>query len=124
MFLSVILAGCAADEEVLRVGTPFQDGETTGVEFHTDITDAELVTDLRNVIKQEQEAEKPSDLEMKADTFFTLDLPEQGIAEIRRYVWYLDDGSSLLTHEAPLDSTDFYLLAAEQTEELKRIIGE
>lgn len=126
MFLSFTLAGCAAGEEVLRVGTPFQDGETNGVEFHTDITDSDLVTDLRDVISREKETEKPADLEAKADTFFTLDLPQEGVAEIRRYVWFLADGSSLLTHEDPADSVeddrDFYMLAAEQTQELKRII--
>lgn len=128
MMLFLILTGCSSDEEVLRVGTPFQEGETNGVEFHTDITDSELVMDLRDVISLEKEAEKPADLEMKADTFFTLDLPQEGIAEIRRYVWYLEDGSTLLTHEDPTDSAEddrgFYLLAGEQTEELKRIIGE
>lgn len=128
MMLSLTLTGCTADKEVLRVGTPFQEGETNGVEFHTDMTDAELVTDLRDVISLEMEAEKPDDLEMKADAFFTLDLPQEGVSEIRRYVWYLDDGSSLLTHEDPMERTeddrDFYMLAAEQTQELKRIIGE
>ena len=126
MFLSVVLTGCGSDEEVLRVGTPFQEGETNGVEFHTDITDSELVTDLRDVISLEKETEKPADLAMKADTFFTLDIPKEGIAEIRRYVWYLEDGSTLLTHEDPTDSAeddrDFYMLAAEQTQELKRIL--
>ncbi|HSJ39088.1 MAG TPA: hypothetical protein VK945_12850 [Planococcus sp. (in: firmicutes)] len=126
MILSVTLIGCASDEEVLRVGTPFQEGETNGVEFHTDITDSELVTDLRDVISLEKETEKPADLAMKADTFFTLDIPKEGIAEIRRYVWYLEDGSTLLTHEDPTDSAeddrDFYMLAAEQTQELKRIL--
>lgn len=124
--LFVTLTGCAPDEEVLRVGTPFQEDETNGVEFHTDITDSESVTDLREIINQEKETEKPADLEMKADAFFTLDLPQEGIAEIRRYVWYLEDGSSLLTHEDPTDSPeddrDFYMLTAEQTQELKRIL--
>ncbi|OHX51149.1 hypothetical protein BB776_00765 [Planococcus salinarum] len=124
--LFLILTGCSSDEEVLRVGTPFQEGETNGVEFHTDITDSELVTDLRDVINLEKEVEKPADLEMKADVFFTLDLPQEGISEIRRYVWYLEDGSTLLTHEDPMDSTEddrgFYMLAAEQTQELKGIL--
>lgn len=112
---------------MLRVGTPFQEDETTGVEFHAEIKDSELLADLRDVISLEKEVEKPADLANKADIFFTLDLPQEGIAEIRRYVWYLEDGSALTTHEDHSDSTEdnreFYMLDAKQTQELERILA-
>ena len=44
--MSVILFGCSANE-VIRVGTPFIDRGTEGVEFHNEITDKESITRLR-----------------------------------------------------------------------------
>lgn len=126
--LAITLAGCSSNDEVIRIGTPFQEDETSGVKFHTDITAAESITDLRDIIDTEKEVEQPADLTGIADTFFTLDIPEEGVSEISRYIWYREDGSALLTREElknnEANNKNVYILAPEQTEELKRILEE
>ncbi|WP_281863375.1 hypothetical protein [Planomicrobium okeanokoites] len=126
--LSIILGGCSSDEEVIRVGAPYQEDETSGIKFHTDITDAESITDLRDIINTEKEVEQSADLTGLADTFFTLDIPEEGVSLIQRYIWYQEDGSALLTHKDLKNNEarnkDVYILAPEQTDELKRILEE
>lgn len=119
IFLAVLAGGCGSNE-IIRVGTPFQNDGTTGVEFHTDITDSEAMTDLRTVIEMEEETEKPENLTREPDTFFKLDRPEEGVSEIRRYVWYLEDGSSVLSSDE--SGQEFFTLTEEQTTDLKSII--
>lgn len=125
---AILLGGCSSDGEVIRVGAPFQEDETSGIKFHTDITDAELITDLRGIINTEKEVEQPADLTGLADTFFTLDIPEEGVSEIWRYVWYQEDGSTILSNDSLAgdenEDQDFFILTADQTEELKRILVE
>lgn len=122
------LAGCSSAEEVIRVGAPFQEDETSGVKFHTDIMNEDSISDLRGIINTEKETEKPEDLTGLADTFFTLDVPEEGVSEIWRYVWYQEDGSTILSDDSlsgdENEDRNFYILAADQTEELKRILAE
>lgn len=126
--LALTLAGCSSDGEVIRVGTPYQEDETSGIKFHTDITDAELITDLRDIINTEKEMEQPADLTGLADSFFTLDIPEEGVSLIQRYIWYREDGSTILSNDSLAGDKnggqDFFVLTADQTEELKRIITE
>ncbi|QHJ69930.1 hypothetical protein [Planococcus halotolerans] len=126
--LTITLAGCSSEEEVIRVGAPFQEDETSGVRFHTDITDAESITDLRGIINTGKEVDQPADLTGLADTFFTLEIPEEGVSEIWRYVWYQEDGSTILSNDSlsgdENEDQNFFILTADQTEELKRIITE
>ncbi|MCM3609795.1 hypothetical protein M4S82_00945 [Planococcus sp. MERTA32b] len=125
---AITLAGCSSDGEVIWVGVPYQEDETSGIKFHTDITDAESITDLRDIINTEKEMEQPADLTGLADTFFTLDIPEEGVSLIQRYIWYREDGSALLTREElknnEAGNKDVYILAPEQADELKRILEE
>ena len=118
LILSVMAIGCTK-EEVLKVGTPFIDDGGEGIKFHSDITDSASIGTLREILNNEDDVEKPKDLGEVADTFFSLDKPKEGIAEIRRSVWYQDDASSILYSEG----ADIYsALTAEQTNELKRIL--
>ncbi|MCT8137991.1 hypothetical protein H1D32_09620 [Anaerobacillus sp. CMMVII] len=54
----------------------------------------------------------------EAEAFFSLDIPKEGISEIRRYIWYLGDGSAVLYYTA----TGYSALNREQTIELKNIL--
>ncbi|RNF41199.1 hypothetical protein [Planococcus salinus] len=123
--ISIAMAGCASDE-VIRVGTPFNDEGTTGAEFHTDITDSEAITALRRVIETEKKVEKPKDLTREPDVVFTLNRPEESVSEIWRYVWYQDDGSAFLSNEESAvlveRGQDFFALPKEQTNDLKSIL--
>ena len=124
--LAITLAGCSSNDEVIRIGTPFQEDETSGVKFHADITASESITDLRDIMNTEKEVEQPEDLSSLADTFFTLDIPEEGVSEISRYVWYQEDGSTILSNDdlAGNEDQNFFILTADQTEELKHILAE
>lgn len=124
--LAITLTGCSSNDEVIRIGTPFQEDETSGVKFHTDITAAESITDLRDIMNTEKEVEQPADLSSLADNFFTLDIPEEGVSEISRYVWYQEDGSTILSNDdlAGNEDQNFFILTADQTEELKHILAE
>lgn len=85
----------------------------------TDNTDSASIGALREIIKDEDDTEEPKDLGEVADTFFSLDRPKESTSEIRRYVWYQDDASSILYSEG----SDIYsALTTEQTNELKRIL--
>lgn len=116
--MSVIVVGCTK-EEVLKVGTPFNDNGGEGVKFHSDITDSASIEALRELIKDAEDMEESKDLGKVADTFFSLDRPKESISEIRRYVWYQDDASTILYSEG---SGIYSALTAEQTNELKRIL--
>lgn len=124
--LCVTLTGCSSDEEVIRIGDPFLEEGTSGVEIHTDITEPDVVKKLRDIINSEKETKRPDNLIAQADTFFTLDIPKDSVSEIWRYVWYQENGSAILSNEDIVDdSTDnqkFYALTAEQATELKGII--
>lgn len=113
-----MIVGCTK-EEVLRVGTPFNDNGDEGVKFHSDITDSASIAAVREIIKDENDMEEPKDLGKVADIFFSLDRPKESTSEIRRYVWYRDDASSILYSEG---SSNYSALTKEQTNELKRIL--
>lgn len=126
VILTLTLTGCSSEEEVIRVGTPYLEDETSGIRFHTDITDTETITDLRDIISTEKEVEQPADLTGLADTSFILELPAEGVLEIWRYVWYLEDGSIILSndHINGDENTEqkFFVLSADQTAKLKSIL--
>ena len=112
-----MLFGCSPDE-IIRVGTPFHNNGTDGVKFHDEITDTETITSLRTLIKNAKDIEEPNDLTKEPEVFFSLDKPKEGISEIRRYIWYQDDGSAVLYNEA----TGYSILTKKQTIELKNIL--
>lgn len=111
-----MLLGCSA-AEVIKVGHPFNEKGTEGVRFHTEITDKEAITKLRTIIDQSKGIDKLN-MGNEADAFFQLDRPDEGISEIRRYIWFQDDGSAVLYDEGSNYST----LTKEQTLELRSVL--
>lgn len=120
-----IIIGCS-EEEMVRVGTPFEDDGTTGAEYHTDYTDSETIAELRKLIEMEEKTEPPEELSAVADLVIIFDKPKENVSELRRYVWYLEDGNSVLSNrESPMtegSNSEFYTLNEEQTIELKGIL--
>lgn len=114
--MSMMLLGCSVDE-VIRVGTPYNYKGTDGVKFDTEITKSETISKLRTIIENSKEIEKPNSIEDVADVFFQLDNPKDGVSQIRRYIWYQDDGGSILSGD-----DYYYSLTKEQTDELKGIL--
>ncbi|MDE0581685.1 hypothetical protein ON064_01310 [Planococcus sp. A6] len=124
--LPVMMAiGCSEEEIVrVRVGAPFNDEGTTGAEFNTGFTDSETISELRKIVEMEEKIEPPKELAPVADLVFTLDKPEENVSELWRYVWYMDDGSAVLSNRgnAVEEEQEFYALNEEQTKELKSIL--
>jgi|GEM_PF-2889636 len=120
----VIMMGCS-EEEVVRVGTPFDNGGTTGAEFNTGFTDSETISELRKIIEMEEKIAPPNELAPVADLVLTLDKPEENVSELWRYIWYMDDGSAVLSNRgnAVEEEQEFYALNEEQTKELKNILN-
>lgn len=119
LILLAVLVGCSKDE-VVRVGIPFNNDGNEGVEFHSDILDAESIAVLRKIITDERTIEEPKDLRKAGDIYVSLDRPKEGTTEIHRYVWYQDDGSSILYNEG---SDTYSALTETQTTELKKIVN-
>ncbi|KIN39889.1 hypothetical protein ACFTRE_06960 [Bacillus subtilis] len=71
--ITVLLAisGCSSDE-VIKVGTPFNDNGTTGVKFNKEIKDSESIVRLRTLIDKEQDIEKPTNLNNEPEAFLHL----------------------------------------------------
>jgi hypothetical protein len=118
IFMSLVLIGCSADV-LIRVGTPYNYKGTDGVKFDkNEITNSGAIAKLRKIIKNSKEIEKPNVVENVAEVFFSLDRPKDSLSEIRRYIWYQDDGSSILYD----GDSGYSTLTKEQTNELKRIL--
>ncbi|WP_138420857.1 hypothetical protein [Aquibacillus sediminis] len=111
-----MLLGCSADE-VIKVGSPFNDEGTEGVKFNNEITDEEAITKLRTIIDNSKGIDKPS-IENEAEAFFQLDRPDESVSEIRRYIWFQDNGSAVLFD----GGSNYSILTKEQTLELKSIL--
>ena len=111
---------------MVRVGIPFEDDGTTGAEYHTDYTDSETIAELRKLIEMEEKTDPPEKLFAVADLVIIFDKPKENVSELRRYVWYLEDGNSVLSNrESPMtegSNSEFYTLNEEQTNELKRLL--
>lgn len=114
----VIFSGCSASE-VIRVGTPFKEIGTGGIKFDKEIKDSESIEALRALIKEVSEIEEPKDLDSGPDTFFSLDRPKEGIAELWLYIFYQDDGSSILYNDG---ANIYFALSKEKTNELRSIL--
>jgi len=121
----MMVIGCS-EEEIVRVGTPFNDEGTTGAEFNTGFTDSETISELQAIIEMEEKIKPPKELAPVADLVLTLDKPEENVSELWRYIWYMDDGSAVLSNRESAspreDEQEFYTLDEEQTMELKSIL--
>lgn len=106
------LFGCSANE-VLRVGTPTEDG----AEFHNDITSSEVIATFRMMMQEAEEIEAPNGLKDVADVVVFLNRRKEGIAEISEDVWYEEDGTAVLFRDP-----HYYILGVKQTELLKEMI--
>ncbi|WP_138420847.1 hypothetical protein [Aquibacillus sediminis] len=111
-----MLIGCSADK-VIKVGSPFNDEGTEGVKFDNEITDKEAITKLRTIIDNSEGINKPN-IENEAEAFFQLDRLDESVSEIRRYIWFQDDGSAVLFD----GGSNYSSLTKEQTLELKSIL--
>lgn len=122
---SVILAGCARGE-VLRIGTPFNDEGGEGINFYNEITDSEAIETLRESVKNADEIDQPIELRQESDVFISLDKTKKGISEIQRYIYYQEDGSSILSVDGVSGSDEFpdryFTLNEKQTDELKNVL--
>lgn len=118
LILSVMLSGCSASE-VIRVGTPSFNDKGKAISFDREIKDSESIEALRSIIKKVREIEEPNDLDNEPETFFSLERPKEGIAELWLYVYYQNDGSSILYNEGV---NGYFSLSNEQTNELRSIL--
>ncbi|KGR79063.1 hypothetical protein [Ureibacillus manganicus] len=118
LMLPVIFSGCSASE-VIRVGTPVNGMEAIKFDKENEIKDTKSIEALRAIISEVREIEEPKDLDSQPDTFFSLDRPKEGIAEMWLYVYYQDDGSSILYNNG---ANLYFALSEEQTNELRSIL--
>lgn len=121
-----LLVGCA-EKEIIRVGTPFTDEEGgEGVNFHREITDSKSIGALRKIVENAHEVDKPEELVKESALFFALDRPKEGVSEIRRFVYFPDDGSAILYRDGVSGADGFpdqyFIVDEQETNKLKRIL--
>lgn len=123
--IAIFLSACSSNE-VIRVGVPFTDGITEGVLFKKDINDRASIVTLRTILHNETEVESFDRLSIEPQAVFTIDRPEEGVQEVRRFVWYRDNGGAIMSNERNVlshkENQEFFRLTAEQTQELKEIL--
>lgn len=121
----IALSSCSSNE-VIRVGVPFTDGSTQDVLFKKDIKDPVSVGTLRTILHNETEYEELEQLSIEPQAVFTIDRIEDGETEVRRFVWYRDNGRAILSNERnvinPKDGQQFYRLSTKETNDLKEIL--
>lgn len=123
--MAIVLSACTHNE-VIRVGVPFTDGLTEGVHFQKDISDRASIVSLRTILQNETELESLDRLSVEPQAVFTIDRPDDGVQEIRRFVWYRDNGRAIMSNERNVlshkENQEFFRLTAEQTHDLKKIL--
>ncbi|MDE0582079.1 hypothetical protein ON064_03340 [Planococcus sp. A6] len=123
--MAIVLSACTHNE-VIRVGVPFTDGLTEGVHFQKDISDRASIVSLRTILQNETELESLDRLSVEPQAVFTIDRPDDGVQEIRRFVWYRDNGRAIMSNERNVlshkENQEFFRLTAEQTQDLKKIL--
>ncbi|WP_211654870.1 hypothetical protein [Planococcus alpniumensis] len=123
--MAIMLSACTHNE-VIRVGVPFTDGMTEGVHFQKDIKDRASVVSLKTILQNEKELESLDRLSIEPQAVFTIDRPDDGVQEVRRFVWYRDNGRAVMSNERNVlshkENQEFFRLTAEQTQELKKIL--
>ncbi|KUP09924.1 hypothetical protein Q73_00350 [Bacillus coahuilensis m2-6] len=114
--LFFMLAACGP-REVLKIGTPFKDDGQEGVEYEVEVKDAELIEELRVLLDGVNvEATSPGE-DFTADMTFKVDRPEEHTGVDVTFVWFQEDGSSVIHH--PYGS--YYVLDKEKTERMREI---
>lgn len=83
--------GCSGEERI-RIGSPFYENGSEGVKFHSEVTDADSIANLKKIIE-----------------------------EARGYIWYEEDGSSILSDAR---GSRYFALTKKQTNELRSILQE
>lgn len=125
MAMAIMLSACTHNE-VIRVGVPFTDGMTEGVHFQKDIKDRASIVSLRTILQNETELESLDRLSIEPQAVFTIDRPDDGVQEVRRFVWYRDNGRAIMSNERNVlshkENQEFFRLTAEQTQDLKKIL--
>ncbi len=125
MAMTILLSACTHNE-VIRVGVPFTDGLTEGVHFQKDISDRASIVTLRTILRNETELESLDRLSVEPQAVFTIDRPDDDVQEIRRFVWYRDNGRAIMSNERNVlshkENQEFFRLTAEQTQDLKKIL--
>ena len=120
-----MLSACTHNE-VIRVGVPFTDGMTEGVHYQKDIKDRASIVTLRTILQNEKEFDSLDRLAVEPQAVFTIDRPDDGVQEVRRFVWYRDSGRAIMSNErnvlSPKENQEFFRLTAEQTQDLKKIL--
>ncbi|RLJ90688.1 hypothetical protein DFR62_0836 [Planococcus citreus] len=123
--MAIVLSACTHNE-VIRVGVPFSDGLTEGVHFQKDISDRASIVSLRTILQNETELESLDRLSVEPQAVFTIDRPDDGVQEVRRFVWYRDNGRAIMSNERNVlshkENQEFFRLTAEQTQDLKKIL--
>ncbi|WP_434399841.1 hypothetical protein M1Q06_12630 [Planococcus sp. 11815] len=123
--MAIVLSACT-NNEVIRVGVPFTDGLTEGVHFQKDISDRASIVSLRTILQNETELESLDWLSVEPQAVFTIDRPDDGVQEIRRFIWYRDNGRAIMSNERNVlshkENQEFFRLTAEQTQDLKKIL--
>lgn len=123
--LLLFLSSCSSNE-VIRVGVPFTDGLTEGVLYQKDIKDPVSLGTLRTILNSGEEIEPDDALPIEPHAVFTIDRADEGGTELRRFVWYRENGRAVLSNErnvmSPKDGQEFFHLTTKQTRDLKEIL--
>ena len=114
LLLSIFVAGCSSNE-VIKVGEPFYEENREGVTIQHEITDEATVNELRELMG---EAEGAGAVNAEADSYFQIDRPDDHVTDIRRYLWFQEDGSTILYD----GHNDYFKLNNDNTLELKRLL--
>src|SRR5690606_36716808 len=107
--VAIMLSACTHNE-VIRVGVPFKDGMTEGVHYQKDIKARASIVILRTILQNETELESLDRLSVEPQAVFTIDRPDDGVQEVRRFVWYRESCRAIM-------SIDRNVLSAEEDQE-------
>ncbi len=115
--IGIIISGCSpTPSEFIHVGAPVEGG----VYFSEPITNEEKIEEVRDIFSDLKNTDKPDSPIKKADADIVIKLRTQGgaISEISEYVWYVEDGNSIIK-----DLNDNYkVIPKEKTDRLKALI--
>lgn len=109
--------------KIVLVGTPNSNGEGPSVNMDQEISDSKKVVRVEAVIGTAKKIEEPQQNNIKGDPdlFITITKSsgtKQGTPEERRFVWYQEDGSAVLTD----GSGEYYTINSGQAKELKEAL--
>ncbi|SFJ70385.1 hypothetical protein SAMN04487936_103395 [Halobacillus dabanensis] len=142
--MSVIILGCeesngeSTDQEtssqnseentdegnnIILVGTPNLNGEGSSVDMDQEISDSKTIDKVEEIIGTAEKIEKPQNkVNGDPDLFFTITKSEgtkKDTPEEKRFVWYHEDGSAVLSD----GSGEYYNISSNQAGELKEALN-